>query len=118
MIGPLYNFDAVGIDLMNVPPMIGAFFAFSVGGFLNDKSIIWLAKRNGGLYEPEMRLWLALPPALITPAGLLMFGLGLAYVRMIHPLQAVQPSENLTRACRVCTVPSLPWDLAYSALDS
>jgi MFS family permease len=118
MIGPPYNFDAVGIGLMNVPPMIGAFFAFFVGGFLNDKSIIWLSKRNGGLYEPEMRLWLALPPALITPAGLLMFGLGLNYVRMIHPLQVVQPSENLTTARRVCTGPSLPWASAYSALDS
>lgn len=77
---PPYNFSAAGVGLMNVAPFIGAIPGTFVGGYLNDKSIIWLSRRNGGIYEPEMRLWLALPAALITPAGILMFGLGLSYV--------------------------------------
>lgn len=76
-----FNFTAAGVGLMNVAPFIGCIPAVVFGGYLNDKSIVWLSKRNGGIYEPEMRLWLALPMALITPAGILMNGLGLAYVR-------------------------------------
>ncbi|KUM64872.1 hypothetical protein ACN42_g2193 [Penicillium freii] len=79
LILPPYNFDAVGVGLMNVAPFVGALLGFPFGGHLSDKSILWLSKRNGGIYEPEMRLWLALPIAIISPAGILMFGLSLAY---------------------------------------
>ncbi|UNI17911.1 hypothetical protein JDV02_004219 [Purpureocillium takamizusanense] len=75
---PPYNFSAAGVGLMNVAPLTSAFPAIYVGGHLNDKSIIWLSKRNGGVYEPEMRLWVALIAAIVTPAGILMFGLGMA----------------------------------------
>lgn len=76
---PPYNFSAAGVGLMNVAPFVGSIPGIIIGGYLNDKSIIWLSRRNGGIYEPEMRLWIALPAALVTPAGILMFGLGLAY---------------------------------------
>ncbi|CAG7928822.1 unnamed protein product [Penicillium olsonii] len=79
MILPPYNFDAKGVGLMNIAPFVGAVLGFPFGGHLSDKSILWLSKRNRGYYEPEMRLWLALPLAVITPVGILMFGLGLAY---------------------------------------
>lgn len=75
-----YNFSAVGIGLMNLPPFVGALFGFFYGGWLNDKSIIALSKRNQGIYEPEMCLWLAMPCAIIVPAGILIFGIGLANV--------------------------------------
>ncbi|OQE11548.1 hypothetical protein PENVUL_c002G00772 [Penicillium vulpinum] len=78
LIVPPYNFDAVGVGLMNVAPFVGGVLGFPFGGHLSDKSILWLSKRNGGIYEPEMRLWLALPIAVLTPAGILMFGLGIA----------------------------------------
>lgn len=77
---PPYNFTAAGVGLMNLPPFIGTIVAFFVGGYLNDKTIIWLSRRNGGIYEPEMRLWLALPMAVITPAGIAMLGVGMANV--------------------------------------
>jgi MFS family permease len=83
MIIPPYNFDAIGVGLMNVAPFVGALLGFPFGGHLSDKSILWLSKRNGGIYEPEMRLWLALPIALVSPIGILMFGMGLTYVRHI-----------------------------------
>ena len=82
LLAPPYNFTAIGIGLMNLPPFIGAFIGFFIGGWLNDLSILWLAKRNRGVYEPEMRLWMALPAAIVLPAGILMFGLGLANVRL------------------------------------
>lgn len=112
MIEPPYNFNAIGIGLMNLPPFIGGFLGF-FGGYLNDKSIIWLSKRNGGIYEPEMRLWLALPQAIIIPAGILMFGLGLAYVRRL--CFRLTTSPNLL--CRPCTGRYLPLVLDSSASD-
>lgn len=48
-----YNFSPAGVGLMNLPPFIGAFLGFFVAGWLNDKSIVWLANRNKGIYEPE-----------------------------------------------------------------
>lgn len=80
MLEPPYNFDAIGVGLMNVAPFVGALIGFPCGGWLSDKSILWLSKKNRGIYEPEMRLWLALPVAVLGPASILMFGLGLAYV--------------------------------------
>lgn len=80
MLYPPYNFDARGIGLMNLAPFVGAVLGFPCGGYLSDKSILWLSKKNGGIYEPEMRLWLALPVVVLGPASILMFGLGIAYV--------------------------------------
>ncbi|TQV98808.1 hypothetical protein V2A60_007494 [Cordyceps javanica] len=88
LFSPPYNFTAAGVGLMNLAPFIGTIPAIWVGGYLNDKSIIWLARRNGGVYEPEMRLWMAIPMAFVTPAGILMFGLGL-YYQAPWPLLAV-----------------------------
>lgn len=81
MLMPPYNFDAIGIGLMNVAPFVGAILGFPCGGYLSDKSILWLSKKNGGIYEPEQRLWLALPTAILGPVSILLFGIGLAYVR-------------------------------------
>lgn len=75
-----WNFSAAGVGLMNLAPFIGTVLALFVGGYLNDKSILWMSRRNGGIYEPEMRLWMAIPMAFIAPAGILMLGLGLNYV--------------------------------------
>lgn len=80
LFGPPWNFTASGVGLMNIAPFIGSIPGTYVGGALNDKCIMWLSRRNGGVYEPEMRLWFMLPTAFVAPAGVLMLGLGLAYV--------------------------------------
>ncbi|KAK5071881.1 hypothetical protein LTR64_004340 [Lithohypha guttulata] len=78
LIEPPYNFGPDGVGLMQLPPFIGAFIGFFVGGWLNDKSIMWLSKRNQGIYEPEQRMWMAIPASVTIPVGLLMFGIGIA----------------------------------------
>ena len=60
LLQPPYNFTPSSIGLMSLASFIGTFPGIFVGGYLNDLSILWLSKRNGGIYEPEMRLWLAL----------------------------------------------------------
>jgi hypothetical protein len=78
---PPYNFGDVGIGLLNLPAFIGTLIGFVWGGPLSDWSIVWFTKRNNGIYEPEMRLYLATLPALLGPVGLFLYGYGTAAVR-------------------------------------
>ncbi|RDW80295.1 MFS general substrate transporter-24 [Coleophoma cylindrospora] len=73
-----YNFTTIGIGNLNLPPFIGAILAAFYSGPLSDWLIIRLAKRNGGVYEPEMRLYLTIFPALIGPLGLFIYGFSVA----------------------------------------
>jgi hypothetical protein len=47
--------------------------------------IIKLAKRNGGIYEPEMRLSLFFLPGILMPVGVMMYGLTTAEVGDENP---------------------------------
>lgn len=79
-----YNFSEVGIGLLQLPAFIGCVLGFIWGGPVSDWSILWFMRRNGGIYEPEMRLYIALLPALVGPIGLLLYG---------HSTAAVSPSQ-------------------------
>lgn len=70
-----YNFSAAGVGNMNIPPAIGAIIGSVFGGPINDYFILQVAKRRGGIYEPETRLWLFLIPGFCMPIGLFMYGL-------------------------------------------
>jgi MFS family permease len=77
--GPPWNYGDVGVGLMNVPCLIGAVLGCFYGGYLSDKFVIWMARRNGGIQEAEHRLWLMLPLIVINPLGMLLFGIGTGY---------------------------------------
>ncbi|KAJ4157953.1 uncharacterized protein LMH87_008504 [Akanthomyces muscarius] len=76
---PPYNFSASSVGLMNLALFVTSIPALAFGGYGNDFLILWLSRRNRGIYEPEMRLWLALPMAIVCPAGILMAGLTISY---------------------------------------
>jgi MFS family permease len=74
---PPYNFNSAQIGLMSLPSFIGTTLGSLVIGPLSDWSILYLAHRNKGIYEPEMRLWGMAPFVPFVSAGALMFGIGL-----------------------------------------
>ncbi|PYH42370.1 MFS general substrate transporter [Aspergillus saccharolyticus JOP 1030-1] len=76
---PPYAYNASQIGLFSLPPFIGGVFGAALGGPVNDWYILWRAKRNNGIFEPETRLHLGIPAILATPLGILLFGLGLAW---------------------------------------
>ena len=80
---PPYLFGPSSIGLLNLPPFIGSILGSVWGGPLSDLSILWLARRNKGVYEPEMRLHMMIIPALATPIGLFMYGFSVAKVSRI-----------------------------------
>ncbi|KAI0756085.1 MFS general substrate transporter [Daedaleopsis nitida] len=51
-----YNFNAAQIGLTNLGGIVGIVLALLVTGPLNDWGIVWISKRNRGIYEPEFRL--------------------------------------------------------------
>ena len=78
---PPYNFSAVGVGNMNIPPAIGAILGSLFGGVFSDYLILVIARRRNGIYEPEYRLWTFLIPGLSMVAGVFMYGLTIAQVR-------------------------------------
>ncbi|KAF4314578.1 Major facilitator superfamily [Botryosphaeria dothidea] len=74
---PPYNFDAMQIGLLNLPPFIGSTIGLVFSGPMNDWLILRLAQRNNGVFEPEMRLWIALPGILLTPLSIFLYGFSL-----------------------------------------
>lgn len=69
-----YNFSALGTGLVYISPFIGGVLGTAVAGRVSDIIIRYLSRRNGGVYEPEFRLVMAIPVAISTAIGLMGFG--------------------------------------------
>lgn len=74
--GSPYNFNSGIVGLTYVACLLGVIGATIYAGYLGDKWIMYKARRNGGVYEPEHRLWLFGLTTLVVPASLLLWGVG------------------------------------------
>ncbi|KAF4555035.1 Hypothetical protein D9617_3g021040 [Elsinoe fawcettii] len=74
---PPYNFEPSRIGLLSLGPFVGSVLGAIYGGPFADWLILRLARRNRGVYEPEMRLHLLHFPLFIMPAGILLFGISI-----------------------------------------
>ncbi|KAH7143559.1 major facilitator superfamily domain-containing protein [Dactylonectria macrodidyma] len=74
-----YNFTANTIGLTYLACFIGVSIGCFISGWLSDIIVIKLARRNGGVMEPEQRLWLCLVAIVAHPAGCLLYGVGASY---------------------------------------
>ena len=77
MLDPPYSFDSTQIGLMHLAPFIGNTIGALAGGPITDWLVLKLAKRNNGIYEPEMRLWVLVPFIPFQIAGPFWFGYAL-----------------------------------------
>ncbi|KAJ5361494.1 hypothetical protein N7541_002338 [Penicillium brevicompactum] len=71
-----WNYSDAAVGIMNVPTLIGAVIGCIYGGWFSDFFVVWMSRRNNGIFEAEQRLWLLVPVAFIGPAGLMLFGIG------------------------------------------
>ncbi|KAM0356032.1 hypothetical protein ACHAPU_000425 [Fusarium lateritium] len=69
-----YNFTALQTGLVYISPFIGGILGTGVAGKVSDIIVKMMSRRNGGLYEPEFRLVMALPILITTCIGLMGFG--------------------------------------------
>lgn len=77
MIETPHSFNSTQVGLMNLAPFIGNTLGSLICGPLSDWMILRLAKRNDGIYEPEMRLWIFVPFIPFQVAGAFWFGYAL-----------------------------------------
>lgn len=73
---PPYNWSAALIGCVYTGPIIGAALAAAWCGPGADRFALALARRNGGIREPEHRLWPLLVSGVISAAGLILWGVG------------------------------------------
>ncbi|KAL5002485.1 major facilitator superfamily domain-containing protein [Aspergillus recurvatus] len=69
-----YNFTALQTGLIYISPFVGGLLGTAVAGKISDIIVRYMTRRNGGVYEPEFRLIMAIPIALSTTIGLMGFG--------------------------------------------
>ncbi|RYP23709.1 hypothetical protein DL765_001005 [Monosporascus sp. GIB2] len=69
-----YHFNALQTGLVYISPFVGGVLGTAVAGKVSDAIVKAMARRNGGLYEPEFRLVMAAPIAITTVIGLMGFG--------------------------------------------
>lgn len=71
---PPYNFNSAALGYMFAGPFVGSIFGSIYGGPFLDWATVQFAKRNKGVFESEMRLYLFPFQALVMAGGLIMFG--------------------------------------------
>ncbi|OAA34876.1 Major facilitator superfamily domain, general substrate transporter [Metarhizium rileyi] len=69
-----YNFTSLQTGLVYISPFVGGILGTAVAGKVSDVVVRAMSSRNGGLYEPEFRLVMAIPITLATCIGLMGFG--------------------------------------------
>lgn len=69
-----YNFTALQTGLVYVSPFIGGVLGTAVAGKVSDIIVRYMSRRNGGVYEPEFRLVMAIPISITTCIGLMGYG--------------------------------------------
>ncbi|KAK2035601.1 MFS general substrate transporter [Colletotrichum zoysiae] len=69
---PPYSFNTQSVALMTLGPFVGNIFSSLYGGPFADWVVMRLSKRNGWLYEPEMRLYLLFLPVITMAGGIIM----------------------------------------------
>ena len=69
-----YNFTALQAGLIYISPFIGGILGTAVAGKFSDLIVRFMSRRNGGVYEPEFRLVMAIPVTIATCIGLMGFG--------------------------------------------
>jgi hypothetical protein len=100
MLDAPYNFSATSIGLMNLAPFIGTTIGSLICGPISDWMVLRLARRKGGIYEPEMRyvitrtIYIASEANIVIDSGFLShlylskspvpFGLGNNYLSLMQ----------------------------------
>jgi hypothetical protein len=74
-----YNFSAKSVGLAYFAVWLGTFIGWHGIGVVDDKFLLWMARRNGGISEPENRQWLSAVNLVLFPAFLLLWGVGAAH---------------------------------------
>ncbi|KAL7621685.1 hypothetical protein AAE478_009012 [Parahypoxylon ruwenzoriense] len=71
---PPYNLTPAQIGLTNLPLLVTGMIGSAISGWMVDKVARTMARKNGGVYEPEFRLTLMAVAAVLSTIALFCFG--------------------------------------------
>ena len=71
---PPYSFNPTQLGYMYAAPFIGAVLSYFAAGAFSDVIAKYMAKRNNNIYEPEFRILLVIPIAIVSLPGIFAFG--------------------------------------------
>lgn len=71
-----YNWSTSQVGLIYLGPIIGAALGCVWSGVIADRLTLMLTRRNRGIREPEQRLWPLALSAVLSCAGLIIWGVG------------------------------------------
>lgn len=74
--GDPYNFGLISVGLAYLSPALVAAVVGWGGGYLSDVLRVYMARRNGGVSEPEHRLWVLVVYIIVCPCALILWGVG------------------------------------------
>ncbi|KAL3457570.1 major facilitator superfamily domain-containing protein [Aspergillus heterothallicus] len=72
----IYGFSPSTLGLTNIAPLIGACLVVWLGGAGTDRFMVWKARRNDGIMEPETRIYSVFFAGPVMGAGLILYGVG------------------------------------------
>jgi MFS family permease len=75
MTNPPYNWGTTATGLIFFAALVGNFIGWATG-VLSDQLVIYLARRNGGIKEPEMRLYMLVVCFIYAAVGYMLYGWG------------------------------------------
>lgn len=76
---PPFLFDTLQVGYLWFGGIIGALLGILTGGIGTDWIMKKLTERNNGIFEPEFRLPALIPAIILTPVGLMLYGVGVAH---------------------------------------
>lgn len=99
-----YNFSTTATGLMFLSALVGSVFGYFTGVFA-DTIVVFFARRNGGVKEPEMRLWTLCISFIYAGLGYLLYGwaadAGLPWIAVAVGLGAMIAHQ--VSACSIAT---------------
>ncbi|CAI7572239.1 hypothetical protein N7533_004266 [Penicillium manginii] len=82
--GAPYNWPDSSTSYVNCGQIVVAIAALPLLGTGSDKLIRWRARRNGGVHEPETRLWPLIFPVIVGTFTSVLYGQGAAFPEEYH----------------------------------
>ncbi|KAJ7762373.1 major facilitator superfamily domain-containing protein [Mycena maculata] len=73
---PPYNFSNAAVGMTNIPAIVGTITGCVFWGWFSDWDLARRTRNNGGIREPEMRLWCILPGVAIGSVGIVIYAVG------------------------------------------
>jgi MFS family permease len=99
-----YNFSTTATGLMFLSALVGSIFGYFTG-VLADTVVVFFARRNGGVKEPEIRLWTLCISLVYAGVGYLLYGwaadAGLPWIAIAIGLGAMIAHQ--VSACSIAT---------------